>query len=257
MKTFVYACLCLSIFVSCKKETVEGPAGPQGPAGASGSASSGSLSGKVRQYDEFGIEYSSNLNTTTISVEGTTLFTITNANGNYTISNVPSGIYDLTFTKINAGLMKQKQITFPGNGTLYNSTKVGDKPSFAITSAMLKDSTLGVNPIVYMNFKMVASSQQRTIGVVLSNAANLDLASPSSYQAVHLVDIPSNTSNLNSQFLLQSSLFSMFPMGSIVYAKAYPINATPYGYYDPAADQDIYTNYGAAFPITFTLTRKQ
>lgn len=256
MKHFLLPILCLSaILSSCKKDTVEGPQGPQGPAGANGSAPSGTLAGKARQYDEFGVEYTTSLNTVTVTVDGTNLSTVTDASGNYSIPNVPPGVYNVTFTKPGAGLYKATQVTFPGNGILYNTASVVDKATTVITSAVVKDTMFFSTPQIKFQIATTPLSKSRTFMLVFGKTANIDLADPSSYNNIYTTNMQSGASGINGTTNISGTNYNAFSSGSTIYVKVYPIATSYTGYYDAAIDENVYTTYGTPFATTFTVTK--
>lgn len=256
MKNLLLPIFCLSaILSSCKKETVEGPQGPQGPAGPGGSAPSGTLAGKAKQYDEFGVEYTSGLNTTTVSVDGTNMSAVTDASGNYSIPNVPPGVYNLSFTKPGAGLYKATQVTFPGNGVLYNTASVVDKATTIISTAMVKDTMFFSTPQIKFQLTCPPISKSRAFMLVFGKTANIDLAVPSSYNAIYVINLSSGSTGINSTTNISGSNYNAFSSGSAIYVKVYPIATSYSGYYDAAIDENVYTTYGTPFPTTFTVTK--
>ncbi len=255
MKKTILSLCCVAALVACKKETIEGPQGPAGANGANGTVPSGSFTGKVKQYDQYATQYSTTLNTTTVSVEGTNLSTVTDASGNYTISNVPPGIYDLNYSKPGAGLFKMKQVAFPGNGSLYHSIEVADKPSYTLSVGYVKDSVLGSNPTVKYNLSFTPLNKNRSIALVFGKTANIDLGDISTFDAVYSVYATANSSSAASYIQLTSNTFSEFASGSVVYVKVYPTSLSHEGYYDPISDRNIYTNYGTPLATTFTVTK--
>jgi hypothetical protein len=256
MKKTIFCICALMALVSCKKEKIEGPAGPQGPAGNNGNVPSGAIAGKVRQYDQHGIEYTTGLNTTTVSLEGTTMSSVTDVTGNYTISNVPPGVYNLAITKPGAGLIKQEQVTFPGNGTLFNSNNVSDLPSFTLSNGYIKDTTFFGNTQVKVNFNLPAANKARAVALVFGSSPAVDIANNASYSVLNQLTVSANSSVVQSQFGMGGSGFNAFPAGSTVYVKIYPVSVTGNSYYNYINDRNVYTSYGTPFPTTFTLTKQ-
>lgn len=255
MKKIILGIGCIAVLYSCKKETIEGPQGPAGANGTNGSVPAGTLVGKVKQYNQFGIQYTSGLNTTTVSVDGTSLSGITDAQGGYTIANVPPGVYDLSYSKPGAGLVKMKQITFPGNGTLHHSVDLGDKATYQLTGGYVKDSVLGASPNVRYNITFNPLNNNRTFALVFGKTANIDLGDPSSYSLVYGTYVQPNASSFASYIQITSNAFSEINSGSVVYVKVYPMSLGGEGYYDPILDKTIYTNYGTPLATTFTVTK--
>ena len=260
MKRTILSIFCITaLAVSCKKEKVEGPQGPAGTNGTNGingSSSPGTLAGKITQYDQNGIPYTTGLNTTTVSIDGTSYSTVTDTSGKYTISNVPPGIYDLELKKTGAGLVKIKQIIFPGNGTLYNNSSVGDKPTYIITNGYVKDSIVGSITQIAVQVNLAPANNGREILLVFGKTPNIDLGDESTFKTVNYLFVPPNQSSIsNVSSMLNSGPYSYFPGGSIVYVKVYPLNPAVTGYYDQIIGQFIYTGYGTPMATTFTVTQ--
>ena len=86
----------LTTIVSCKKEIVY-----QWP--------SGNISGSVALSSA-----SSDNSGVLVTIEGASLKTVTNANGEFSFENVPTGIYDIVFTKDGFGTNKLVSLQFIG-----------------------------------------------------------------------------------------------------------------------------------------------
>src|SRR5688572_11566865 len=130
----------LAVFQSCKKDPVVGPEGPQGPAGVNGNPDKGTISGSVKQYNNLGKAYFTDLNTTTVSIPGTGITAVTDSAGNYKLTGVSAGIYDLLFTRKASRPHKSTEVNFPGNGNITVHVQISDTAQFKILTAEIKDS---------------------------------------------------------------------------------------------------------------------
>lgn len=258
MKKIIFSAICvLALATSCKKETVEGPQGPagtNGTNGTNGSGTTGTIIGKIKQYDQYGTPYTTGLNTTTISVESTTNTTITDAAGNFTVSNLAPGIYDIDILKPNCGMRKYQQITFPGNGTLYIDESISDKATFTFTGGYVKDTVISSSTSIRVNLTYASSVKSRN-GIVLYSSSNaIDPTNPASYDSYQTMILGANTTSLANNASAGATFFNPFPSGSTFYAKVYPNTYTNAGYYDYALGKQVFTGVGTPLPTTFTLT---
>ncbi|MDP3556422.1 MAG: hypothetical protein Q8T03_03545 [Bacteroidota bacterium] len=248
MKNIILSFICVMALGSCKKEKVEGPQGAQGNPG---NGISGNISGKITQVNQFNTNYSSGLNTTTVSIDGTSLSTITDIIGNYTLSSVPPGIYDISLNKNGCGLTKLQQVNFPGNGTLYLNGTISDKATHTFTNGAVTVNGQQINTLV--NYP---SSVNTKAGIViLGKMPNVDITNPTSYDAVQQFYIfPSTTTySTNFSFAIFDSI--AYPSGTTIFAKIYPTTNASSGYTDYSIGKFIYTGFGTPLPTTFTITR--
>jgi hypothetical protein len=252
MKKTILTILCLSALLACKKEKVEGPPGPQGPAGANGSNSTGTIRGTVPQFDQYSVKQSSGLNTTTVSVDGTNISTVTDAEGKYGISGLAPGVYDLSYIKPGCGLAKMQQIVFPGNGTLSMNCDVYEKPSYSFSNGFAKDTIMfGAHYLKY-GFQLAPVNKTRYYLVLYSNTSSVNIADPLSYFHSSQNTIFSNASTVSSQSQFTGGIFDEFDSGATLYLKFYPMSNSA-RYTDLVTGEDVYTNVGTPLP-TYTVT---
>jgi|GEM_PF-1341675 len=254
MKKTLLALCCVAALISCKKtagpEGPQGATGPQGPAGNS-NAGTGIITGNVKQYDQYAVQYTIGLNTTTVSIDGTTITTTTDASGNYTLSNLAAGIYDISYEKPSGGLTKQQQIVCPGTGKLFNGSSIYDKPTFAINYASLKDTTISGTHYQKLYITLTPDTKKRNIIVVYGKTSAIDLADPSSY--LHILGLTVNNTSYSANLSYSNPQTNNFPSGSTMYAKIYPSSGLSSGYYDYVINKEVYTAYGTPFPNTFSI----
>lgn len=249
MKQIVLSLICLATLVACKKEKVTGPEGPQGPAGSS-TIPSGTISGHIEQIDQYYSIYTTGLNTTSVSLDGTSHSAVTDAAGNYTLTNVQPGVYDLSMIKNGCGLAKRQQISYPGNGTLYINSSIADKASYLFSSGYVKD-TLGQ---IKLKLNFATHNQTRNSIIIFGKTNLLDIDNPQSYDQLNNIYIPLNTTTYSSIGPYTDLDPIIFPTGTTVYVKVYPNNSSNSGYTDYVNNKKVYTGCGTPLPTTFTLT---
>lgn len=257
MKRTIILLGCIAALTACKKPEgpagPQGPQGPQGPSGNNGGTGSGIITGNVDQRDQYAVSYTTGLNTTTVSIDNTTITTVTDAAGNYTLSNLGAGIYDISYTKSGAGLMKNTQIVFPGAGTLYLNADVYDNPTFTFGGGYLKDTTMSWGDQIRINLTYASNAKARAGLVLIGPTSNVDITNPSSYKSTINLYISPNSTVLATTMSYPSQLINAYPSGTVVYAKVYPCTQGG-SYYNYATSNQIYTSYGSPMATTFTLS---
>lgn len=254
-KNTLLSLLLLFVFVSCKKETIEGPQGPQGPAGENASASTGTISGTVKQYNTYLEPFNSNLNATTVSIVGTSFVTVTDTAGQFNFNQIPYGVYDINFYKSGAGIKKINQVVFPGTGNLYLNASIYDKPSYQFTGGAIIDTTLFSMPNCLVKLSFAAINKPRTAILIFGRSNTIDIALPQSYQLEYELNLDANQSSFQTNIGLTHPMFNVFSVGSIIYARIYPISNIHSTYYDYLLDKQVHTDYGTPLAGTFTLTK--
>lgn len=244
-KNFLLAGLCLVFFNACKKDN-DTPKTPQIP------KTTGSLSGKVDHYDQFGTLYTNGLNTTTVSIEGKEFKTVTNISGHYSLSDVPSGNYNLIFEKPGCGIIK-RQIHFNFTDTVTYNSGVSDIPVFTISDAYVKDTTWfgGTLGGIYYNANTSSVNNKATIVAIIGNTPGVDISNPSSYINYATASVASATDF--NRFLSYSLLRDTYnqPKNTTLYLKIYPVSTAAAYYLDNKLAKPVYTSYGTVFPTIF------
>lgn len=247
MKKIIFASILALAVTACKKQGAKGDQGPQGPAGT---GTTGTITGKVTQYNQYGIKDSVALNTVTISVEGKNFTAITDENGKYSLENIPPGIYNLSFKKPGYGVWQQQQVNFPGNGTLYQDGYVAQKPTYTFAGCKVRDSIIGGEHRIYVTTNLAPALAYATSVVVISGkSAALDLADPLSYDGLTSKTVPANTGS-------NTYLLELGTTGTKYY-KVYPyanVTVTGRNYYDYSKDKAVYTAYGSPWGADFSIT---
>jgi hypothetical protein len=93
----------------------------------------GNIKGLVILYDEY-VNQIFDASGVTVSLEGTSLSTVTSRDGSWIIENVPAGIYNIKFSKAGYPTMKYYNRQFVGGGTLVLDDQQMERlPSLKVT----------------------------------------------------------------------------------------------------------------------------
>jgi hypothetical protein len=145
MRNFRGICLwgaAVGVAVLAQGFSCEGPQGPQGPAGP---LLTGEVTGYCTLYDadRHSIEDCSGV---IVSVEGKQISTATTADGHYTLSQVPTGVHTLTFSKDGFGMWKAPGFQFAGGGTVYGPYgRLYELPAYTVTNLASTTSSGNIN----------------------------------------------------------------------------------------------------------------
>lgn len=111
MKTTIFLLILLLAIVGCDSSSTTTIIAP--------GALAGTIRGKVSLYDTLDLLRIENAEGVTIELEGTPYKTMSNAQGDWVLENIPSGIYkSLTYSKDGFSTDKRLEFEFVGNGTL-------------------------------------------------------------------------------------------------------------------------------------------
>jgi hypothetical protein len=240
MKKTLTACVFLIGFYSCRKEV----AAPQ----PQSNVIPGTITGKVAQFDQYGVQLTTGLNTAVISIDGTSYSTTTDAAGNYMLTNVAPGTYNISFNRPGCGLWQKQQVSFAGNGTYYLNGYSTEKPTYSFTGSIIDSIAAIGGHKVFAYLQMSPITSPGGILILRSQNPNLNINDPSSYQNIYQNSVPANTSSFK--------LWIDYAYSGTWYYKAYPYPNIYYGaFYDDApSEKRIYSAYGNQLPGTFTIT---
>jgi hypothetical protein len=221
MKNVILALTIVLIIAGCKRTGPQGPAGEKGETGPAGTTNKGSISGRIFQFDAAGKQYTTSLNSATVSIKSTSISATTDAEGNYTLTNVPAGMYELQVSKPNCGLVRVQQVLFPGNGNLVVNTGITDKADYEFKSGYLKDTMISNNKYLVCHVTFSATPP-KYMALLLSDSPNIDPEDPRTYlQTLTFIEPASPGMELEklSDF---PAIMKSFKSGSTVYANLYP-----------------------------------
>ncbi len=231
----------IAFILSCKQETIyDGPRGE--------------LKGNVA-LDNLGSNYSNNSGVL-VSVEGTAphLQTTTDANGDWDIKNLTTGVYNLIFSKDSFATFKVLSWQFIGGNFPYITDPVQliRLPYNAITEFRMDTSSyMGLN--VYVTLKLAFKIETSTsFRIYISEDPKVSF---SNYQSTFQGDYWNSSTYSNS---IPGRVFSNLRRGISLYAICYPSNFNSNSYTDMVTGNQIY-EVNAAFasqivPFTIPIT---
>lgn len=176
---------------------------------------SANISGAVNLFDDRVTEIdNSNM---IVSVEGTSISAVTDANGQYTLSNVPFGLVTLIYEKNGYGTFKRFNVDHSDGDTfITESPSLGQISTTSITNLSVTDN--GTDIILAANTDPVANNgNTRYIRFFFSTQSNV---SSTNYEAVLetlVAQINPRELNLDSASLVALG----FTSGQTVYARCY------------------------------------
>jgi hypothetical protein len=212
------------LIFSCSKET--GPAGATGatgPQGAQGPAYTGVFTGFINLYDQYGNKVTTNLSTVKVTIDGTTISTKTDATGKYTISNLSTGNYTLTFTDTtNVYAPSKLQEVQLVSGTVEHDVKLSAIPNFTLTSFSARDTTIASTNFIKLTVTPTSTDPQARTVAAYFNSTSSVTSSPESSLGVYTVNIKANAAT-GTLLIYQSDFMNLgINSGSTVYFMAYP-----------------------------------
>ena len=266
MKRLSIILLAAMAIVACKKQTVvgpEGPQGPQGPQGATGAqgpagtSAKGAFYGKVSIIDPNNSTATLSLANTTISIPDQTLQTTTNANGQYTLSNVTAGMLDLNFTLTDGAVYKQQQIPYPGNNNVLMNQSISLKTTESVTGRFVDTIVGGEKGIyIYSKFNPIVTKARR-LAVIFGTSNLVSPYDPNTF--LYTTSLGASGANLKINFFVSYAEITspyLFSAGQTVYVNAYPTPASTISYYDVYADQEVLYTAGSPIAATFSAVVK-
>ncbi len=237
MKTKCYflPIVCLLLFNSCKKEETTNPT----------PTTKANIIGSVNLYDE-GVTQTDNSNMT-VSIEGLSpsISTTTDANGEFTLVDVPFGIYNIVYEKSSFGTYKLINLEHKNTGS---STIITTAPSLGqkSTTEVTNTSTSTNGDTVKISFTTVPAGNvgnTRYLRYFLSDNSNVGSENYLYYSPNFGIQInPGETSILKSELLNQG-----FTTGQTVYVKVYGDSFWSNDYDDPNLGRRVFPNLNMNF----------
>jgi hypothetical protein len=256
---FINAMAMILSMSSCKKEA--GPAGSTGATGAQGSQGpsgpvlTGNLKGYVNHFDVSGTKLTSGLAGDTLTIDGTTTMTVTDATGAYTFSNLTTGVYNLTVTRTGYGTTKIQSLQFTGGGDLYRNANISKMPTNNVTTFMAYDTTINSVNHIRVRGTLPSSTDDQTIMIFVGNPGSSTVSSAianeiSTYAININAGLPITAGTVKySKNIPTSELYDLgYVSGNTVYLAAYTIggNTNASAYVDLPTNKPIYTALGGA-----------
>jgi hypothetical protein len=243
MKRLLSLIVLIAAFTACKKDTsTQGPPGPQGPAGTS---VTGTITGKVMLYNSQNMPQTTNKDSVLVSIKGTTLSTLTDTTGRYTLNQVPAGVYTMVFSKSGYGTYEYQQIAFPGNGKLYINADLDETPKWKIIDIKIN----GSGAQIITNFTLTAFSSTRQLLFIMGKKSDLDISNPSGFDGYVTINVPASQTQGYGAWYYNLPYAS----GTVFYVKAYPYASNQSFYYDYETDKAVPVGTGEPFNKAFPI----
>jgi len=226
------------LFVSC----FEGSTGPAGP------SLSGSISGYVVLVNADGSQPSKR-DSVTVSLDGTSLSTLTDATGKWSIPNLHTGIYTITYNKIGStyGISKSVQTQFVGGNVRDIGIIYLCQPPIITFDSISKFQLKTDSANIWIKASLSADNTgipYRTL-IVFSSDTNITSA-PSVFQTTSFFNTLFKNGYDSTTIKLTPETFASagFGVGDTVYVAAFLANAgsNNSSYLDTTTEKTQYTN---------------
>ena len=199
---------------------------------------SANIIGSVNLYDE-GTSQIDNSGMT-ITLEGTSISTTTNMQGNFTLTNVPFGTYTIIYEKAGFGIFKKFNIehTNTGTSTIITATpSLGQLSTTEITNLTVTSNTNNITVSVTTN-PAGNSGNRRYIRYFLSENANVSNLNYNFYSQGLISQISPYEITLSQEDLLDAGYLS----GQTVHIKVYGDSFWSNQYDDPNLQRRVFPN---------------
>jgi hypothetical protein len=210
---------------------------------------SADIKGSVTLYDE-GVTEIDNSNLT-VTVEGTSKSSTTDAAGDFVLSNVAFGTYTLVYEKAGYGTFKKYDVEHRnGNTIITQTTSLGEVSTTQVTAL---EATVDGNDVVLSITTDPPGSigNKRYIRYFLSTDSDVSSTNNSYYSGVIL----SENNPLNLRLTASTLSDAGFSSGQTVYVKVYGDSFWSNEYDDPDLDRRIFPNINmtAADAVSFVI----
>lgn len=222
----------LLLFSACKKTEIIQP------------DLKGTIKGSINTLNEYGVQNYDNEDIL-IQLEGSEplMSTKTDSKGNYELSNIPMGTYNIVVSKEGyCEIQSQGVQIVGGDNPLYFSYNIIEKSSITIENISLEivNNEIHLKGIINHNFTFDEWSMDGPkIGFYLKNDDNLSYYNYS-YVYFNTFQVESGT-QFETQLIVNKSLF---PSGSTIYVITYGCYENYYGYFDVISGLSIYMGLG-------------
>lgn len=233
---------------SCTKTGATGPSGPTGPTGNTGTSgpilNNGTVTGFVTALDEYGFRTTAGQAGVSVHInDASNDSTTTNSSGQYTFSNVQTGVYNITFSSPGYGTNIAYDFAVVGNGTQQRNISISKIPAFNLFGVAGIDTTIGTDPGILLRGTDSADQAPRSFIVFASNSSGVTSA-PGNYTYVNTGTIKASQTGFSlfiySQDLHDNGLMS----GTTGYFIVYPYSTGAATYVDQGTGKTVYTALG-------------
>ena len=207
---------------SCKKPK-DGEMGPEGSPGNSGPTLQGNMQGFVQLYDQYGTRFYTKLDSTTISIDGTTTSALTDVNGKYILSNLNTGTYNFSINgRSSFAPSKLQGIELTDNGTIDRDVKLSQTPIWSLSAITAVDTIIaGVHELKIKITLPTTDTKAREVSLYIGSASGVN---STNYIWNYNISVPANATSL-TKIVAASSVFlngDNLGSGSTVYLAVYP-----------------------------------
>ena len=239
----------LKLFVAGLITTIFAAGCSKGPTGPAGPALNGALTGLVTLVNSDGSQ-PSNRDSVTVSIEGTSMSTQTDASGMWLIDNVKTGTYTISFSKSGYGITKSVQYQFAGGGEKnLGLVYLCQSPTFSISNLTRLGNSNARTDSTSIYFGITTSTSTvvgpyRTYLVLSPDSGISSIPALSSYAAFFTTNIANGMDSADIRLTPSIVAAGGFNPGDTVYAAAYAANAgsNNSGYLDTSTGKTVYTN---------------
>jgi hypothetical protein len=236
---------------SCKKEAgPTGATGPQGSQGPVGPVLTGNLKGFISHFDLSGSKITTNLLGDSVSIDATTMVSVTDATGYFAFTGLTTGVYNLTVKRAGYGITKIQGVQFTGGGDTYRNANISKIPTSNLLTLTAMDTVVaGVNT-VRLRGTIPTSTLAQSIIVFVGLPGNSTVSSStSSESSSYVFSVPSGTTATTSfrKDIPTTDLYDIgYASGNTVYFAGYTIggNTNASSYSDLTNNKPIYTALG-------------
>jgi hypothetical protein len=233
------------IFLSCQgpkgADGLTGPSGADGTQGVAGPKLSGAIKGFVSLYKEDGsdlIDYSG----VKVSLDGfPNDTTTTDKNGKWTLQNIQTGTYTITFNKIGYGIQKIIGYQFAGGGDAFiPNTIVSEKSTNRVASLSVSSSSGTLN--ISGTLSSSAYSNNAVLVLIYFDTLNTVSSDPAHYKYLNIAAVFSGQTAINTLQIAVQSLYDVgFLKGARVYIAGYTNSVMGFSYKDTLTGREVYT----------------
>lgn len=204
------------------------------------------ITGSVNLYDEGTTKIDNSNMTITLEGKSPTISAITDVKGNFTLSNVPFGIYTIRYEKTGFGTFKKFAIDHKNNATaILNTPSIGKNSTTQITN--LEAKITGINVILSVTTNPAGNiGNSRYVRYFLSSNSNVSNENYTYFSSGLVSQI-----NPKEITLLNKDLINLgFSSGQTVYVKIYGDSFWSNEYEDPNLGRKIFPNLNTNTTIT-------
>lgn len=172
----------------------------------------------------------------TVSLEGTSISANSDKTGKWTLSNVPAGVYNISFSKSDYSTNKIVAYQFVGNGTAFIPTAyIPQEPPFKsnIDSLMMVNNDSDTLVTLFYSISGAAQNYSRALTIYMHNQPDVS-SIPSKYSTFTTGFMASGSTTGSITIPLQSLLDMGFERKKELYFRCYANSRTTYRYTDIA-----------------------